>query len=40
MEELREDELLVEEAQEEAPQQTEFSMKPRQRRPQKTTPVS
>ena len=40
MEELREDELLVEEAQEEAPQQTEISMKPRQRRPQKTTPVS
>ena len=40
MEELREDELLVEEAQDEAPQQTEFTMKPRQRRSRKVSPVS
>ena len=40
MEELREDELLVEEAQDEAPQQTEFTMKPRQRRQRKVSPVS
>ena len=40
MEELREDELLAEEAQDEAPQQTEFTMKPRQRRSRKVSPVS
>ena len=40
MEELREDELLAEEAQDEAPQQTEFTIKPRQRRPRKVSPVS